>query len=331
MLVVGPNGAGKTNLLEAIHVGAQGFSFRTRRDSLAVRFGTPAARVEVHGRVSGGTPFATAATLESGGRKELVLNGAAAATADDLRRLLPVLAFTPDRLAVVKGSPLVRRTYLDRAIGRLSPARAERPSEYARALAQRNAALRRVRGGLADRAVLEPWNAALVTLAGKLDEAREETVARLAAPFAELAERLGLPGAQLSYRRHAVDAEVLARRLDRDLERASTGAGPHLADLAVSAGGVDLRAFGSQGQQRLAVLSLVLAEARALAEARDELPLLLLDDVLSELDDRRRTALLAATDGHQVLVTATSERALPAGARTPDQVIDVVPGEAKPR
>jgi DNA replication and repair protein RecF len=331
VLVVGPNGAGKTNLLEAVHVGSQGFSFRTRRDAGAVRFGAEAARVELAGTTAGPVAYTTAVTIAARGDKTVTVNGTALSGQEELRRSFPVLAFTPDRLAVVKGSPIVRRTYLDRSLGRLFPARASLPAEYARALAQRNAALRRVGMGLAGRDALEPWDAALLALATALDEARTDTTDRLAPLFAEQARRLDLAAGALAYRPNAATEETLAGRLDRDLERGLTGVGPHLADLELSAGGVDLRAFGSQGQQRLAVLALVLAEAHAIDATHDEPPLLLLDDVLSELDDRRRAALLDATEGWQVFVSATSERALPAGARGPEQILDVVPGEAKPR
>jgi DNA replication and repair protein RecF len=332
VLVVGPNGAGKTNLLEAVHVAAQGFSFRTRRDAGAIRFGAAAARVSLEGRSRDGVPFTATATLERAGAKRLSVNGATIAAVDDLRSTFPVLAFTPDRLAVVKGGPAVRRTYLDRAIGRLAPARAAIPGEYANALSQRNAALRRVRSGMAARAALEPWDAAVVRLAGELDAARCDAVESLASWFREEAEALGLADASIEYSPVALTAQDLAARLPRDLERGTTGEGPHLADLELSAAGTDLRNYGSQGQQRLAVLALLLAESRTLSAARDEPPLLLLDDVLSELDDRRRAALLAGSASRcQTLVSATTDRAIPPGARQPDQIVDVVPGEARTR
>jgi DNA replication and repair protein RecF len=136
----------------------------------------------------------------------------------------------------------------------------------------------------------------------------------------------------LEYRPSGVTEGELDARLERDLERGITGAGPHLQDLTIEGAGLDLRAYGSQGQQRLAVLSLLLAEARAIAAARDEPALLLLDDVLSELDDRRRTRLLEAVPQEwQVVITATTARALPPSSRSPDQIVDVVPGKATSR
>jgi DNA replication and repair protein RecF len=242
-----------------------------------------------------------------------------------------VLAFTPDRLAVVKGGPIVRRAYLDRVLGRLLPARAAVPAEYGQALAQRNAALRHAAGGQSSLAALVPWTEALAALGDELDAARVETVAALARPFAATAAALGLEDAALGYEARGLSVAELDARRDRDLARGTTGAGPHLRDLAIQAGARDLRAFGSQGEQRVAVLSLLLAEAQVLGDRRDEAPVLLLDDVLSELDDRRRAALLEGVPaGCQTLVTATTLRSLPPGL-APELVIDVTPGRATAR
>jgi len=327
--VTGPNGVGKTNLLEALHVGAQGFSPRTRSDRQLVRFGEGAARVVLAG-TRRGSPVTTAVTIRPGEPKAVVLNGAPVAAAEDLRHELAALAFTPDRLAVVKGGPIVRRTYFDRLLGRLTPSLAELPSEYGRVLGQRNAGLRRIRAGLSSRDAVAPWTAQLSRLGSELDAARAAAVAELAPGFAAHGETLGLASATLRYEERGLTPEELDARLQRDLERGTTGAGPHLRDVDLLAGTRDLRSFGSQGEQRAAVLALVLAEAALLADRRGEPPLLLLDDVLSELDHARREALLAALPtGGQTVVTATSADALPASAPAPTLVIAVTPGEAK--
>lgn len=330
-MIVGPNGAGKTNLLEAVHVATQGFSPRTRRDARTVRLGAARARVAAGGS-SGRVPaFRSEVVIAASGQKRISLNGAAVSGPEALRRHFAVLAFTPDRLAVVKGAPIVRRTYLDRALGRVFPARAEVPGEYARALAQRNAALRRVRDGISSPEALAPWSEAVARLGATLDAARAETIAALGEPFASAAEALGLEGAALTYVASEVTLETLEARLARDLERGTTGAGPHLADVAITAQGRDLRAFGSQGEQRLAVLALLLAEAAVVAERVGDPPLLLLDDVLSELDDGRRSGLISNLPrGCQTLVTATSLRSLPPGIE-PAAVVDVAPGSARLR
>jgi DNA replication and repair protein RecF len=237
------------------------------------------------------------------------------------------LVFTPDRLAVVKGGPAVRRAYFDRALGRLFPARALLPPEYAAAVAQRNAALRRTALGISSRDALAPWTARVAELGTELVEARSETVEELSRPFEEHAAALGLTRAELRYEGSALEESALEARLEQDLERGTTGLGPHLDDVAIEAGGRELRRFGSQGEQRLAVLALLLAEAGLLAGRAPAPPLLLLDDVLSELDEARRHTLAEriGTTG-QTFVTATSAAALPID---PAQLVEVEPGSAR--
>jgi DNA replication and repair protein RecF len=323
VLVVGANGAGKTNLLEAIHVGTQGFSPRTRAEPRLVRFGEPAARVTLAG-AEAGAPVETEVTIAPGEGKQLRLNGAPLDSAEELRTRLTALAFVPDRLAVVKGGPAVRRAYVDRMLGRVTPSLASLPGEYGRALAQRNEALRRVRAGVSSRTAVEPWTEQVAALGTALDAARADLAAELAPAFAAAAASLGLPDATLGYEHRPLTSADFEARFERDSERGTTGLGPHLRDFEIRGDGRDLRGFGSQGEQRTAVLALLLAEAALLAERRGAPPLLLLDDVLSELDAGRRRALLAGLPaGGQTLVSATSVEALPADAPEPSLVVTV--------
>jgi len=327
VLAVGPNGAGKTNLLESLHVAAQGFSPRTRADAQLIRFGERGARVAVDAE-HGGSPAAIEVTLRLGEVKRARLNGAPLRAAEELRSKLPTLVFTPDRLAVVKGGPAVRRAYFDRALGRLFPSRAQTPTEYAAALAQRNGALRRVAGGYSPREALDPWTQRVAELGTTLVAARRELLELLSPAFAEIASELRLGTGELRYEGDPPAAAELDRRLEQDLARGSTGLGPHLHDAAITAGDRDLRSFGSQGEQRLAVLALVLAEADVLAQRGDPSPLLLLDDVLSELDPERRTILAERLRdaGAQAFLTATTAAALPTA---PDELVKVEPGRAR--
>ncbi len=322
--MTGSNGAGKTNLLESLHVGTQGFSPRTRADAQLVRFGAPAARVVVNGS-RGASKLQLEVTLSRSDGKRAVVNGGKLRAAEQLRSEVSTLVFTPDRLTVVKGGPAVRRAYFDRTLGRLAPARASLPLEYGSAVGQRNAGLRRVALGLSSRDALTPWTEQVVELGIALVEARTEAIALLAPAFAERAGELGLPEAKLVYAGEVPTVEALGARLDKDLDRGATGLGPHLDDVAIVSGARDLRSFGSQGEQRLAVLALLLAEAQAITDRRGEPPLLLLDDVLSELDPARRRILgerLAVTG--QTLVTATDAASLPI---EPTQLLEVTPGE----
>jgi DNA replication and repair protein RecF len=320
VLVVGPNGAGKTNLLESLHVGTQGFSPRTRADAQLVRFGRDAARIALHGERAG-VPVDLEVTLGLGSGKRAVLNGARLRAAEQLRGEVTTLVFTPDRLVVVKGGPAARRAYFDRALGRLTPGRAELSAEYGAAVGQRNAALRRVAQGLSSRQALDPWNEQVSRIGTELVAARREAIGALQPRFAERAAELGLPHAELRYDGTAPTAAELEQRVERDLERGATGLGPHLDDIGVLSGRRELRAFGSQGEQRLAVLALLLGEAEVLEERRGSRPLLLLDDVLSELDpDRRQLLTDRLCDAGQSLVTSASRNALP---RKPAQTVEV--------
>ncbi len=327
MLVTGANGAGKTNLLESLHVGTQGFSPRTRADQQLVRLGADGARIALAGDRDG-RPLQLEVTLQQSG-KRAKLNGAALRSAEQLRAEVATLVFTPDRLAVVKGGPAARRAYFDRTLGRLQPSRASLPVEYAAAVGQRNAALRRVQIGASTREAVAPWTEQVATLGAQLVEYRRDALAVLSPAFAERAGELGLPDAGLDYTGEPPTVEALDARLERDLERGVTGLGPHLDDITVRSGDRDLRSFGSQGEQRLAVLSLLLAEAEVIAEQRGTPPLVLLDDVLSELDASRRK-ILAERIGRvgQAVVTATGADALPL---EPAQLVEVTPGVVSPR
>src|SRR5947209_8724793 len=309
--------------LESLHVGTQGFSPRTRADAQLVRFGERAGRVGLRGR-RGESAVELEVTLELGEGKKAKLNGAALRAAEQLRSEIATLVFTPDRLAVVKGGPAVRRAYFDRVLGRLAPVRAPLVADYAAAVAQRNAALRRVAAGFSSREALAPWTERVADLGHSLVEARTEVIALLAPGFADRAEELGLAVARLVYEGAPPSVEELEAQIDRDVDRGTTGIGPHLDDIQLLSGPRDLRSFGSQGEQRLTVLALLLAEAELIADRRGYSPLLLLDDVLSELDPSRRCVLAdRVLEAGQTLITATQASSLPV---RPAQLLEVSPG-----
>jgi DNA replication and repair protein RecF len=326
VLVVGPNGAGKSNLLEALHVGTQGLSPRTRSDAQLVRFGTAAARVTVRG-TRAATPVEISVVIRASEGKQAWLNGDRVTAIERLRAEAAALVFTPDRLAVAKAGPATRRAYFDRVLTRLFPARALLPLEYGRVLGQRNVALRRAAAGVSSASALEPWTAQLVALGAELVAARLEALALLSPCFGARAEELGLSGALLVYEGEAPSLDQLTGRLEKDLERGATGAGPHLHDVRITVADRDVRTYGSQGEQRIVVLSLLLAEADVLTERRGTPPLLLLDDVLSELDPERRRILAGHVAARgQTLVATTSRAALP---RDPDQALEVSSGSVR--
>jgi DNA replication and repair protein RecF len=291
-----------------------------------VRFGATSGRVGLRGS-RGGTPVHVDVRLAAHDARTAVLNGNALRSAEQLRAELHTLVFTPDRLAIVKGGPATRRAYVDRVLGRMFPSRSQLPVDYAAAIGQRNAALRRVAVGGTSLDSVAPWTESVAELGRALVEARLETLALLARPLERCADALGLPLLSTAYEGDAPSVADLAARLHRDLERGVTGLGPHLHEIRLEAGGRELRTFGSQGEQRAAVLGLVLAEAGVLADRGAAAPLVLLDDVLSELDGSRRRSLAELISaGGQTVVTATAAAALPAD---PAQLLLVEPGSVR--
>jgi DNA replication and repair protein RecF len=317
-VVAGPNGAGKTNLLEALYFGCTGRSPRTGNERELVRRGTAVARVVVH-TADGDGAHSIEVGVEPGEAKSLKVDGSPVQSLSALTQRPLVSVFLPERLELVKGAPSARRAHLDQVVAALWPARAGTRSAYSRALAQRNALLARIRSRAAGAGALDAWDAELARHGMALMEDRREALAGVAAPFARLAERLGLPGpAEVRYRpRSGADsAEALAAELAdqraADLERGFTVHGPHRDDVAFLLDGAPLRAYGSQGQQRTTVLALLFAERELLAARRARPPLMLLDDVMSELDTERRDLLAALLrSGGQAVVSATEAEHVP--------------------
>ncbi len=296
-VVHGPNGAGKSNLLEALYFGCTGYSQRTRSERELVRFGSQAARVVVDLSGDDGRHELTVG-FQPGSPKHMTADGAPVERLADVQQRPLVSVFSPDRLELVKGAPAARRTHLDRLIAALWPARVSTRRDYSRALGQRNALIAGIRAGRASRTTLPSWDGELARHALALRDDRARVVAMLAQPFAERAAQLGLSGEPaLEYRprSRAIDAEgfvaELASRLASDLERGFSTHGPHRDELAILRDGRELRSYGSQGEQRLSLLALLLAERSVLARERDHMPLMLLDDVMSELDSTRRELL----------------------------------------
>jgi DNA replication and repair protein RecF len=313
-VVSGPNGSGKTNLLEALYFGCTGRSCRTANERELVRFGAGATRVVVRSVAEDGA-HETAVGFVPGEPKRMHVDGAA------VERLIHapvrplVSVFLPDRLELVKGAPALRRAHLDQLVAALWPARAETRRAYGQALAQRNALIARLRAGGGSGDSLTSWDAQLARCGVALMRDRAQAVELIAEPARRIGVSLGVePGLSISYRprSRAAGAEELAAELaaraEQDIERGFSGHGPHRDELALVLGDRDLRAYGSQGQQRIALLALLLAEREAIADSRGAPPVMLLDDVMSELDEARREALIELLrDGSGQSVITTTE------------------------
>ncbi len=323
-VICGPNGAGKTNLLEALYFGCTGRSCRTSNEREVVRFGAAAARVVVRAEDDLGS-HELAVGFVPGEPKRMQVDGAPVERLLGVRNRPLVSVFIPDRLELIKGPPALRRAHLDQFVAALWPSRTATRRAFAQTLAQRNALIPRIRSGLAPRQSLASWDAQLAAHGAALMRDREQAVEAVAGSFRRISEAIGLDGdPKLAYRPRSRArkpeelAAELAERLDSDLERGFTAHGPHRDDLTTVRETRDLRTYGSQGQQRLALLALLLAEREAIAERRLWPPLVLLDDVMSELDRHRREALveLLRAGGGQAVITTTDIEHVPGAADT---------------
>jgi DNA replication and repair protein RecF len=319
--LVGPNGVGKTNLFEALYFALTGRSFRTsdRRD--LIPFGGSFARAEATIHDHDGIEHRLLASVSRTEGRRHLLDGNAADPATLARSRPPVAVFSPDRLSLIKGPPAERRAHLDGFVAARWPHRAELRQRFGQALAQRNALLARLAASHGAPAQLDPWDATVADAAAALIAARAEAISELAAPFSAAAAELGLEGGgELEYAPRAEGSPEqiragLAERRETDLRLGRTSWGPHLDELKISAAGRSLRRYGSQGQQRASLLALLFAERDALLAARQVVPLLVLDDVMSELDpDRRERLVTRLAGGGQALISAADEDSLPASS-----------------
>jgi DNA replication and repair protein RecF len=312
---LGQNAQGKTNLLESVAILALSSSPRARRESDLIGPLGSEATVEAVADASGRRVELSFRVVREGERtvKTIRVDGVAR-RAVDLPGEVQSTLFWPEDLSLVKGGPEHRRRFLNEMLVQVVKGYGRSLARYRRVLDQRNHLLRQVAGGLQPRAALEVWDSELVALGAALAQARAEAVAELA-PLAAAGHAAISGGEELAvgYSGPPEDlAGALGSSLDEDLRRGSTSVGPHRDDLTVTIGGTDARSFASQGQQRTAVVSLKLAESDLIEKRSGERPILLLDDVLSELDPGRREELLARVgQGGQVIVTSVEAGPFP--------------------
>jgi DNA replication and repair protein RecF len=326
-ILTGRNAQGKTNLIEAINLLSLGKSFRTRKEQELIRFDTDEALVkgifEKKDR-----PHSTEIRLYAGssGKKEYFINELYSSTVSDLLGGVYTIVFSPEDLKIVKGDPETRRRFLDREIILLKPLYYHILKKYRLALKTRNALLKNENISIE---LLDVYDIQLSEAASEVMKERKKWLDKLSSIAAETCfgitdgkEKLSIEyKPQLSqigdeYSKEEI-YEVLLRARERDIYIRSTENGPHKDDFSVFINGLDLRIFGSQGQQRTAALSLRLAERELIKKETGEDAILLLDDVMSELDPTRQEKLLDSFGDNQIFITAAGsfrEEALRLGA-----------------
>mgnify|MGYP000852383921 CR=1 FL=1 len=326
-ILYGANAQGKTNLLEAIYLCTCARSHRTARDEELVRQGTGSYLARVGFITDRGIPETLSIEYQraaKGGtpRRIIRYNDLEVARLADMMGLFHAILFAPEDLQIVKDGPSERRRFLDILISRLDRSYFRHLQDFLKILAQRNRLLKSIRaGGRSDRLPeLDIWDESLAESASFILVKRQEMIGRLAG-YAALAlthltssrELLSLhyrsfPGLEEGQDQKTAESRYLDRLIrsrEDDLARGSTSQGPHRDDIQISLNGADARLYASQGQQRSAVLSLKIAELMILTEVTGEKPILLLDDVMSELDASRREKLMEVIRDHQVFMTCT--------------------------
>jgi DNA replication and repair protein RecF len=311
-ILLGDNAQGKSNLLESIYLLSMGKSFRTARDAELIRFEEECMRVK--GIFDKGKDDLYLEIIFSNSEKRFKINGVESRKNSDLLENAYIVAFSPDDLQIVKEEPEKRRKYLDRELFLIKPLYFKDMSKYKKSLMQRNALLKNEN---IDDSMLDVWDENLVYYGCKIIGERNNFIKKLKIISREIHGEISgqKEKLELEYESNIgnyedfeqlklIYKEILLDQRDKDILRRTTTRGPHKDDLSICINGIDVRRFGSQGQQRTAALSLKLAELRIIKEETGEDAIILLDDVLSELDKERQLFLIESLSSNQIFISA---------------------------
>lgn len=322
-LLVGDNAQGKTNILEAIHYAGTFRSHRTNKDAELIKWDEKYFILKISGANQLGN-FVLEIGVNREGKRKIKLNGLEKKKAAEVLGTVKVVLFSPEDLSLVKGSPVIRRRFMDNEISQLSPAYYHYLLNYQKLVSQRNTLLKDIRAKRSSVDNLDIWDPQIVSYGSKIINKRIDILKKII-PLARLIHRKitnGKEELEIKYICNVLDEETpsdldtafldkLVQNRNEDIERAMTTIGPHRDDLSIFINGWEVKSFGSQGQQRTSSLSLKLAELELVKGETGEYPVLLLDDVMSELDEDRRHYLLESVQAKiQTIITAT-ERNFP--------------------
>lgn len=310
-VIWGENAQGKTNLLEGIYLNAMARSFKTSRDKDLIRFGEEFCRIHTISEAYD-EELETEILVTKAGKKSIKIDGVKASKTSQLLERIYIVIFSPEDLKIVKDEPEKRRRFIDRELCQIKPGYYSDLSDYKKVLKQRNMYLKERE---IDPAVLGIWDYELARYGSRIIRRREEFIKRISEISSDIHDRIsgGLENLTIHYEANvaysgpdSTEAEfykILEHSRDDDIRNRTTGHGPHKDDLKIEANSIDLRKFGSQGQQRTAALSLKLSEIRLIEAETGEKPILLLDDVLSELDNERQSYLISSLGENQMFIT----------------------------
>lgn len=311
-LFYGDNAQGKTNVLEAVYLCGTTKSHRTTKDRDMIRFGREESHIRME-ILKKDIPFRIDMHLKRNRSKGIAINGVPIRKASELIGLCHFVFFSPEDLGIIKNGPADRRKFIDMELCQLEKMYVHLLSGYQRALMQRNRLLKDMSFRDDVAATLDVWDEQLIRYGTGVMREREKFVSRLEKVIEPIHDRLsgGREKLRLVYEKNTDEAffrdSLLAGR-ERDVHLKTTGCGPHRDDLMIICNDIDIRKFGSQGQQRTAALSLKLAEIELVRQETGDMPVLLLDDVLSELDSSRQKFLLDSIEKTQTLITGTGAR-----------------------
>lgn len=320
----GRNAVGKTNLLEAVYVLGIGKSPKTVSEKEVVRFGANSAYVKGE-IIKTYSKHTIDLSIDKAEKKRVAVDGLPIKKLGELMGVLGVVYFSPDELGLIKNSPSVRRKFMDVALSQQSRTYYYTLGKYGKSLLQRNKLLKS--GGESLSQTLDIWDEQIAKEGAFIIQKRREFLLGLSKIAGNIHEEVSLGDKlELEYETLTLGENLdeikenliigLQKNRERDIYLGYTSVGPHRDDIAVTTNGLDTRKYSSQGQQRTAALSLKLSELEMFKQAMGEYPVLLLDDVLSELDEKRQAKLLDATKNVQTLLTCTHFDSLPFGSAT---------------
>lgn len=309
-IFLGQNAQGKTNLLESIYITSMGKSFRTGKDKDMIRFGSDFFRVKATAVKE--DELTVEMAVNQDGKKGIKIDEIKARKMSELFENIYIVIFSPEDLRIVKDEPEKRRKFIDRELCQIKPSYYVNLNKYKKVLAQRNAYLKEYE---IDDSILDIWDMQLAEYGSKIIELRNEFIKKINVisrsihkDITNKKEELQViyePSIEYCNNLQEIYYKELKLNRSNDIRKRNTGKGPHKDDLKLISNGIDLRNFGSQGQQRTAALSLKLSEIKLIKEETEENPILLLDDVLSELDRERQKFLINSLKDTQIFITTT--------------------------